>query len=135
MACKVSPWAPCRRQRRMPQSSLTWRRPATRPCSKRSLAAVRIDLLHDLSSVMCRDRHDLGLAVALDRSKHGHLAGSAPAAFAFPGAAKRRFIKFQHPLERPLPLPPPRAATAPPPVAPPPSPARVPPPPPRRTPP
>src|SRR3546814_3209898 len=90
MACKVSPWAPCRRQRRMPQSSLTWRRPATRPCSKRSLAAVRIDLLHDLSSVMCRDRHDLGLAVALDQSKHGHLAGSAPAAFAFPGAAKRR---------------------------------------------
>src|SRR3546814_5064559 len=84
MACKVSPWAPCRRQRRMPQSSLTWRRPATRPCSKRSLAAVRIDLLHDLSSVMCRDRHDLGLAVALDQSKHGHLAGSAPAAFAFP---------------------------------------------------
>src|SRR3546814_2779960 len=76
MACKVSPWAPCRRQRRMPQSSLTWRRPATRPCSKRSLAAVRIDLLHDLSSVMCRDRHDLGLAVALDQSKHGHLARS-----------------------------------------------------------
>src|SRR3546814_1251391 len=71
---------------------------------KRSLAAVRIDLLHDLSSVMCRDRHDLGLAVALDQSKHGHLAGSAPAAFAFPGPAKRRFIKFQHTLERRLQL-------------------------------
>src|SRR3546814_13028088 len=112
MACKVSPWAPCRRQRRMPQSSLTWRRPATRPCSKRSLAAVRIDLLHDLSSVMCRDRHDLGLAVALEQSKHGHFAGSAPAAFAFPGDAKRRFLTFQHTLERRLQPPRPRQERA-----------------------
>src|SRR3546814_13480410 len=61
---------------------------------------------------MCRDRHDLGLAVALDQSKHGHLAGSAPAAFAFPGAAKRRFIKFHHTLERRLQLLRHRAARA-----------------------
>ncbi|MBI8551827.1 hypothetical protein JEZ35_21205 [Pseudomonas aeruginosa] len=49
---------------------------------KRPLAGVRVDLLHDGNAVVCRDRHSLGPAIALDDPKHNHLARRTPAALA-----------------------------------------------------
>lgn len=61
---------------------------------ERTLAASRLDHLHDGGAVMGLDRLCLHQAVALDDPEYDHLGGRAPAPLALAGAAERGFIAF-----------------------------------------
>lgn len=65
-----------------------------------SSSRVCVDLAHDRDPIMCRDRHGLHPAIALDESEDDHLARRSPPALALSGASKGGFVTFDRTLER-----------------------------------